>query len=369
MTEYELYHYGVKGMKWGVRRFQRKDGSLTAAGQKRYSDDSPNAKPKSKRQLKLEESYKAKGYSDLNAERAAARRAKIEKIVAVTAGLTVAAAATYVVSKNIRERTDSIVKSGTKIQVIARGAEKNTDRAFYAAYNKSDKSKYAGMYGKQIKDEGSSVYNHIMNVTSDMKVASRKKAADAFTELYKNDPEFRKDLLASSKTLQNQAFFQGLFSTANALGKVGPNMTDKQLRKVGYDALNITLANHDDSGNAVAKKFYDKLKSYGYNAIFDVNDQKYSGYDAKKPLIIFDKADKISLDSVKKMTDEMIAENYTKSLNSKMAKEAAKMGAAWLAAIGGPTVISNEIAISNYRRQHPDTELTDKEILKLTKKK
>lgn len=32
----ELYHHGIKGQKWGVRRFQNEDGSLTTAGRKRY---------------------------------------------------------------------------------------------------------------------------------------------------------------------------------------------------------------------------------------------------------------------------------------------------------------------------------------------
>ena len=40
-----LQHHGIKGQKWGVRRFQKKDGSLTPAGKKRY-DDEPGERKK-----------------------------------------------------------------------------------------------------------------------------------------------------------------------------------------------------------------------------------------------------------------------------------------------------------------------------------
>ena len=42
-NENELYHYGVIGMKWGVSRYQNKDGSLTAEGRKHYDNNEKTA--------------------------------------------------------------------------------------------------------------------------------------------------------------------------------------------------------------------------------------------------------------------------------------------------------------------------------------
>lgn len=39
----ELYHWGIKGMKWGVRRYQNKDGTMTDAGKKRYYHEADKA--------------------------------------------------------------------------------------------------------------------------------------------------------------------------------------------------------------------------------------------------------------------------------------------------------------------------------------
>ena len=47
----ELQHWGIKGMRWGVRRFQNNDGSLTSAGKKRYTSELERDKVKAQKRL------------------------------------------------------------------------------------------------------------------------------------------------------------------------------------------------------------------------------------------------------------------------------------------------------------------------------
>ena len=77
----ELYHHGIKGQKWGIRRYQNEDGTLTIAGRERYGlDQSRGSIQRSLNRVDKEIAY-ATGRLNKH-ERAEARlRKKAQKLI------------------------------------------------------------------------------------------------------------------------------------------------------------------------------------------------------------------------------------------------------------------------------------------------
>lgn len=73
-----------------------------------------------------------------------------------------------------------------------------------------------------------------------------------------------------------------------------------------YENFNSGLIDIKANGSGADQKFYSKLKKAGYGAVVDINDQKFSGYNARNPYIVFDnKNNNIMVKSMKEMTGDL----------------------------------------------------------------
>lgn len=325
---YELYHHGVKGMKWGVRRFQKKDGSLTPVGKKRYSD-SPK---KSKHRLKLEAKYRSQGMSQQEAEIQAKKRIQTERILVAAGATTIAAAAAYAVHKNLKVKGDGMIKAGGTLRRVEVKGDGVLHDTFYAVDKKSDGTKYVGKLGVQRKVEQGKAYLMKIDVDKDIKVAGRDKAIDVYTKLFNNDKEFRESAI--------------LLSTKNVHGgnPINVDGNDKKRIRAMYENFNTHFTRH---GNPAVKKFYAALKEEGYGAVRDVNDMKFSGYNAKNPLIIFDHKNKLSVTSVRELHGREVLKKYVQDGAKEAAVSMGKVGTATVAA--GTLYTAGEMYVEDRR--------------------
>ena len=387
----ELAHHGIKGQKWGVRRFQNADGSLTSAGRKRYDDGSGDRrdnkpsnektyrvpKNKSLHRLQLEDKYKKQGLSQEQAEQKAAKRIRAEQYVAAAAAVTVASCVAYAMYKGYT--SDKVIKSDSEFQRIMRLAENEQIREGrqYLAFDKKDKIKYKGLLGSSFetqikaqkkideKDIKEAVYDVTVKNKDKISIASRKRAEDAFMKLYKEDPVFRKNLIRRGKELQTQ--LPSIEGLNKKMGN-GDKLNDYQLRKHGYDLFNILLGDHDKSSADNANKFYDVLRKQGVNAIVDVNDKKYSGYNTKAPIIVFDG----KFDYTKREMSKSEIASYNKKANDLLLRpELVKAGSMLTGTLALSPIISKvtiDKRVLQYKEAHPNSKMSDAEIRQMVKK-
>ena len=96
MNNNELQHWGIKGMQWGRRRFQNKDGSLTPAGRERYDDDD------------MDDAY-AQGQKDAKKE---ARNKRLKTVLKIGAATAVTALAIYGTKKYLDAKNAGAAEKG-----------------------------------------------------------------------------------------------------------------------------------------------------------------------------------------------------------------------------------------------------------------
>ena len=384
ISQNELYHHGIKGMKWGVRRFQNEDGSLTTAGKKRYEDESTGSDKKTssnngsktprkgliaRRKDSLTQKYIAKGYSQTAAKTMAEQRMRTEAVLAVVGTVAVTAVAIKVARRIGQDYVDQTFKSGKVIQNIGANPNANfKDTPFFAAVNKSDKKAYGMMYPNEkrgmaknfaaqrgLKYEG--IYKNEIKLNSDVKRASVANARKIFYEKMDNDPQFKKEVLDTLKKTH--------YSDSKAVNEYLRN--GKHARKL-YDRFNQALATPQFQAAGIHKQYYDEMKKHGYNAILDINDTRYSGYKkiSKNPTIFFgnDKWEKISS---KKLSDVEIDSNDVKYVYGLLAKRLAKKIAIGAGGIAGINAITDQVVVERYLKEHPKSKLSRQEILELTR--